>query len=96
MHRLKDILEKKEDEQIIDITKTKVKKERSIYFNVFEYFLVVAMIGTTFYFISWVWTATLGSVIICMQIVKIVDWLTEKKKNQCYSCERSLLGEENE
>ena len=74
----------------------KQKKEGVKLLTIFEYFLLVAMIGTCFYFVSWLWAVCLGFVFICLQIVKVVDWLTIREKTGCDICHKKLIGEENE
>jgi len=75
---------------------TKQKKDRVKFLTVFEYSLLVVMIGMSFWFVNWLWAVCIGFVVICLQIVKVVDWLTIREKTDCDICHKKLIGEENE
>lgn len=87
---------KKSDEQSEEETVLKQKREKNIYLTVFEYFLLLGMIVLSFYFVSWIWAICLGFVFICLQIMKVVTWLTIREKIECDICHKKLIGERNE
>jgi len=79
------------EEKIVEQERGRVK-----FMVIFEYSLLVVMIGMTFWWGSWFWAIYLGFVFICLQIVKVVDWLTIREKTDCDICHKKLVGEENE
>lgn len=93
MHRF---MSKVSEETVDEETIKKQKKNNIKYITVFEYFLLVTMISMSFYFISFLWAICLGFVFICLQIMKVVDWLTIRDKINCDICHKNIIGEKNE